>query len=211
MHVETLLSVKGGALIIMSGPSPKLDHPRRPRTYVYPTSTPPCTTHYLILQPLSSCFMPGAGIAKINKAQALPEDLTERQETFCYDWVWSVLWQRNTRGTDEGPVRSTSEPSRGAARAAPQRRWVLKHVHWVLGLRGEREKVFQAVCVEAGNQGNTECDERVILIGWRTRYMRSWEERRKNAVSIATAVNVQCSLPTCWKQFWHFKHNSFNL
>lgn len=153
MHVETLLSVKGGALIIMSGPSPKLDHPRRPRTYVYRTSTPPCTTHYLILQLLSRCFMPGAGIAKINKAQALPEDLTERQETVCYDWVWSVLWQRNTWGTDEG----------------------------------------------------------VILIGWRTRYMQSWEERRKNAVSIATAVNVQCSLPTCWKQFWHFKHSSFNL
>ena len=85
MHVETLLRVKGGALIIMSGPLPKLDHPRWPRTYVYPTSTPPCTTQYLILQLLSSCFMPGAGIAKINKAQALPEELTERQETVCYD------------------------------------------------------------------------------------------------------------------------------
>lgn len=50
----------------------------------------PCsalTPNYLVLEPVMSCFVPGAGVTKINKAKSLPEELTERQEAVCYDPV----------------------------------------------------------------------------------------------------------------------------
>ena len=103
-------------------------------------------------EPVMSCFVPGAGVTRINKAKSLPEELTERQEAVCYDPVWSVLWQRNWWESAEEHVW-------------PQWRgdafWSMFISCWAEKREG---KVFQAVCVEARGQGNTKNDERVILV-----------------------------------------------
>ena len=36
----------------MSGPLPKLDCPRLPRMWLYPTSAQPCTPDYVVLEPV---------------------------------------------------------------------------------------------------------------------------------------------------------------
>lgn len=53
----------------------------------------PCsalTPNYLVLEPVMRCFVPGAGVTKINKAESLPEELAERQQAVCYDLVCAL-------------------------------------------------------------------------------------------------------------------------